>query len=138
MHQGRAPEDEKFLFNQDKRFTVARALDFRHPEYDDIFMTGEHSMPPTGLGTAGVFIHEASHKAATILINELGGAGEIQEIHPVACVAYAADKGWLGVCEVTFDGQQYDWRKCYNVVESFLMKLVKRGFYQGWLDRLRF
>ncbi|MCE4601185.1 MAG: FAD-dependent oxidoreductase [Desulfurococcales archaeon] len=130
-------EDPKFLFEQDKRFVKARPLDFRHPEYDDIFLTGEHSMPPTGLGTAGVFIHAATYKAATILLHEEYGVGEPHDIHPVACVAYSGDKGFMGVCEVDFDGTMYNWRNCYNVMESFAMKLVKRGFYQGWLDKLR-
>ncbi len=131
-------EDKKFLFSQDKRFVIAKPLDFRHPEYDDIFLPGEHSMPPTGLGTAGVFVHAASLRATSFLVNELGGAGEIYDIPPVACAAYVADKGWLGVCETEFDGNRYNWRKCYSVAEGFIMKLVKRGFYQAWLDRLRF
>ncbi|MEB3806074.1 MAG: FAD-dependent oxidoreductase [Desulfurococcales archaeon] len=130
-------EDPKFLFEQDKRFVKARPLDFRHPEYDDIFLTGEHSMPPTGLGTAGVFVHAATYKAAMILLHEEYGVGEPHDIHPVACVAYSGDKGFMGVCEVDFDGTMYNWRNCYNVMESFAMKLVKRGFYQGWLDKLR-
>lgn len=130
-------EDPMFLFEHDKRFVKARPRDFRHPEYDDIFLTGEHSMPPTGLGTAGVFIHAATSKAVNLLLDELYGVGEVHEHTPVACVAYSGDKGFMGVCEVTFDGEKYNWQKCYNVMESFAMKLVKRAFYQGWLDRLR-
>jgi len=130
-------EDPEFIFEQDRRFVKARAKDFRHPQYDDIFLTGEHSMPPTGLSTAGVFVDTATYKAVSILLNELYGVGEPAEAHPVACVAYSGDKGFLGVCEVEFDGQQYSWNKCYNVAESYAMRLVKRGFYQGWLDKLR-
>ncbi|MCE4621908.1 MAG: FAD-dependent oxidoreductase [Desulfurococcales archaeon] len=130
-------EDPVFLFEHDKRFVKARPRDFRHPEYDDIFSTGEHSMPPVGLGTAGVFVHAATSKAVNILLEELYGVGEVHEFTPVACVAYSGDKGFLGVCEVEFNGQMYTWQKCYNVMESFAMKFVKRSFYQGWLDKLR-
>lgn len=131
-------EDPQFIYEQDKRFVKVKASNFRHPEYDDIFLTGEHSMPPAGLGTAGVFVDTATLKAVSILLHELYGVGEPAEIHPVACVAYSGDKGFLGVCEVEFDGQQYNWSRCYNVAESYAMKIVKRAFYQGWLDRLRF
>lgn len=130
-------EDPIFLFENDKRFVKARPLDFRHPEYDDIFSTGEYSMPPVGLGTAGVFIHAATVKAVNLLLDELYGVGDVHEVTPVACVAYSGDKGFLGVCEVEFDGQMYSWQKCYNVMESYAMKAVKTSFYQGWLDRLR-
>ncbi|MGB9784266.1 MAG: FAD-dependent oxidoreductase [Fervidicoccaceae archaeon] len=129
--------DPQFLYEQDKRFVKARPSDFRHPEYDDIFLTGEHSMPPTGLGTAGVFVDTATLKALSILLHELYGVGEPTEVHSVACVAYSGDKGFLGVCEVEFNGQEYTWRNCYNVAENFVMKIIKRAFYQGWLDKLR-
>ncbi|MCE4625915.1 MAG: FAD-dependent oxidoreductase [Desulfurococcales archaeon] len=132
-------ENPEFQKDPTGRFIVAKPLDFRHPKYDDIFLTGEHSMPPTGLGTAGVFIHAASYRATQILLSDEYGVGSPGPIPPVACVAYVADKGFLGVCEVTFDGQTHMWSgpRCYNVVESYLMKMVKHAFYQGWLDRLR-
>ncbi len=130
-------EDPQFQKDPSGRFIVARSRDFRHPQYDDVFLTGEHSMPPVGLGTAGVFIHAASHKASQILLSDEYGVGTVQEIPPVACVAYVADKGFMGVCEVTYDGNMYSWRNCYNVMESYIMKMVKHAFYQGWLDRLR-
>ncbi len=130
-------DDPEFVFEPDKRFTKVRPLDFRHPKYDDIFLTGEHAMPPTGLGAAGVFIHAASYRAVQFILDDMAGVYNITDIPPVTCVAYVADKGFMGVCEVEFNGQMYTWNKCYNVMESGLMKLVKRAFYQGWLDRLR-
>lgn len=130
-------ENPAFLWERDKRFVKARPRDFKHPEYDDIILTGEHSMPPTGLSTAGVFVHAATSKAVQLLLDELYGVGEVHEHPPVACVAYSGDKGFMGVCEVAFDGNTYSWSNCYNVAESSLIKFVKRAFYQAWLDRLR-
>ncbi|MCE4627620.1 MAG: FAD-dependent oxidoreductase [Desulfurococcales archaeon] len=130
-------ETDEFPKDPSGRFTVAKPRDFRHPQYDEVFLTGEHAMPPVGLGTAGVFIHAASHKAAQVLLRDEFGVGTVQEIPPVVCVAYVADKGFMGACEVTFDGERYNWRNCYNVMESYLMKMTKHAFYQGWLDRLR-
>ncbi len=126
-----------FLDSSDPRFVKAKPRDFRHPEYDDIVLTGEHSMPPVGLGTAGVFVHAATSKAVQLLLDDAYGVGEVHEHPPVACVAYCGDKGFMGVCEVEFDGNKYSWSNCYNVAESTLIKFVKRSFYQAWLDRLR-
>ncbi|MEM0021136.1 MAG: FAD-dependent oxidoreductase [Fervidicoccaceae archaeon] len=131
-------EDPVFLFDEDKRFVKARTKDFRHPEHENIFLTGEHSMPPVGLGTAGVFVDTATYKAATLFLNEQYGVEDIHEIHPVACVAYCGDKGFLGLCEIELKGEKYDWSNCYNIAENFAMRLVKRGFYKGWLDRFKF
>ncbi|MEB2835729.1 MAG: FAD-dependent oxidoreductase [Desulfurococcales archaeon] len=133
-------EDPEFVYPDDNRFTKSRAPDFRHPDYDDIFMIGEHAMEPTGLSTAGVFIHVAAHRASSEILYELGGSYPPEKVPPVACVAYSGDKGFLGVCEIEYDTSQgkYTWRKCYNALESGMIKLVKRAFYQGWLNRLRF
>jgi len=132
-------ETPEFVFDHDKRFTKATAPDFRHPVYDEVFMVGEHAMPPTGLGTAGVFVHNAAYRAASVILNELGGYYEVPKVPPVVCVAYVADKGFAGVCEVWYDASKrmYAWSKCYNAMEVGLAKIVKRSFYQGWLDRLR-
>ena len=132
-------EDPEFVYEHDNRFTKARAPDFRHPNYDDVFMVGEHAMGPTGLSAAGVFIHEAAAKASQTILYELGAAYPPEELRSVTCVAYVADKGFLGVCEIEYDTSQgiYTWRKCYNALEAGFIKLVKRAFYQGWLDRLR-
>lgn len=133
----RVLEKPEFLDSTDPRFVKARPRDFRHPEYDNIVLTGEHSMPPVGLGTAGVFVHAATSKAVQLLLNDAYGVGEVHEHPPVACVAYCGDKGFMGVCEVEFDGSKYSWSNCYNVAESTLIKFVKRSFYQAWLARLR-
>ncbi|MEB3765448.1 MAG: FAD-dependent oxidoreductase [Desulfurococcales archaeon] len=127
----------ELVFEQDKRFTKVRALDFRHPEYKEVFLIGSHAMPPTGLADAGVFIHSAAVRATGFLLDDLAGVGEIEDFPPVTCVAYVGDKGFMGVCEVEYQNGMYVWNKCYNAMESGLMKLVKRSFYQGWLDRLR-
>ncbi len=133
-------ETPEFVFEPDKRFTKVRPLDFRHPEYDDIFLVGEHAMPPTGLGAAGVFVHNAAYRASAFLLEDLAGVYAPADVPSVACVAYVADKGFAGVCEIEYDAGQgkYTWNKCYNVVEAGFIKIVKRSFYQGWLDRLRF
>ena len=132
-------ETPDFIFEPDKRFTKVRAIDFRHPEYDDIFLIGEHAMPPIGLGTAGVFVHNAAYKASAVILEELGGVYGVPEYPPVLCVAYIGDGGFMGQCEVTFDTSQgrYQWNKCYVALEAGFVKLIKRSFYQGWLDRLR-
>lgn len=133
-------DNDIFAFPQDRRFTKAKPLDFRHPEYDDVFLPGEHAMPVTGLATAGVFIHVAAYRVATAILGEVGGVYFPQEIPPVACVAYVADKGFLGVCETHYEPSQgkYMWNdKCYNAMESAIVRKVKRAFYAGWLDKLR-
>jgi len=133
-------ENDTFMFPQDKRFTKVRPRDFRHPEYDDIFLPGEHAMPPAGLATAGVFIHSAAYRVGAEIIGEIGGVYMPQEYPPVACVAYIADKGFLGVCETKYHPEEdrYTWNdKCYNALESALVRKIKRAFYTGWLDKLR-
>jgi len=129
----------EFIDESDPRFTKVKAPDFRHPVYDEVFLIGEHAMPPAGLGTAGVFIHSAAYRVGALLLEELGGKYATPEIPPVLCVAYVADKGFMGMCNIWYDSSQgrYAWGKCYNVLEAGFVKLIKRSFYQGWLDRLR-
>jgi len=131
----------EFRFEQDPRFAKARAPDFRHPTYDDVYLVGDHSMPPTGLTLAGVFIHTAAIVAAKSILGDIDGLAEPAYAAPVTCAAYVADSGWLGTCEVAYDTStgMYTWNdKCYVTMESPLIRLVKKGFYAGWLSRLRF
>ncbi len=130
-----------FRFDQDPRFAVARAPDFRHPKYSEVFLVGDHSMPPTGLTLAGVFIHGAAAVAAKAILADMAGADNPAFAAPVTCAAYVGESGWLGTCEVTYDTStgMYRWNdKCYVTLESPLIRLVKRGFYTGWLSRIRY
>ena len=132
-------DNDEFRFDRDPRFAVARAPDLRHPKYDDIYLPGEHSLAPVGLGLAGVFVHNAAVVTAQAILADAAGVGFRVKYPSVTCVAYVADAGWIGMCEVDYDSAQgmYRWNKCYAGFESPLLKMVKRGFYYSWLSRMR-
>jgi sulfide:quinone oxidoreductase len=129
-------DEDKFPRDKSRRFILARPRDFTHPKYDDVYLIGEHSMPPTGLSTAGAFVHAAAQRAVKMLLYREFGVGFIRDIAPVTCIEYMGDKGIIITCEITFNGEKYE-RFCYTNMESFIAKMLKDAFYQGWLDRLR-
>ncbi|MEB3755578.1 MAG: FAD-dependent oxidoreductase [Desulfurococcales archaeon] len=133
----RVLDKPEFVSNVDKRFTRVRPLDFRHPEYDEIFLPSSHGMGPAGLADTGVHVHSAAVRSSSFLFYDLAGINEIQDYPPVTCAAYVGDKGFIGTCETEFNGEVYTWQNCYNVMESALARKIKKAFYQGWLDRLR-
>ncbi len=136
----RLPEplrSEAFVHPEDKRFTKVTPGTLKHPDYDDVFIVGEHALPPIGLGMAGAFVRAAAYKAATIILTQEEGVGEIYRITSIACVAHVANKGFTAICEIKFDGNKYQRTGCYSVMESSLAKMLKRAFYKGWLDRIK-
>ncbi len=131
---------EGFTWDRDPRFAPARAPSFRHPEYDEVYMVGEHSMPPAGFSLAGSFVHNAAAIAARDLVAQLVGFQPRGEPPAIMCAAYLADKAIMGACEARYDPEKqvYDWAgKCYLTAHSPLARLAKLGFYKSWLDQLR-
>lgn len=130
-----------FQLGDDKRFTRIRTPHFQHPEYDEVYLTGEHSMKPAGLGLAGVFVHFASIRAASMILEDLGSVYSLYDYPPVHCVAYIGNGGLIGSCEVTYDEGKghYRWNdRCYVTLRGPMVKILKRTFYMSWLGRLRF
>ncbi len=122
---------------KDPRWTVATPREFRHPKYTEVFLVGEHALPSVGLGLSGGLARNAAYKAATVIMNEVGFAGEIYELTSVTWVAHVGNRGFVSACEITFDGSRYTVSHCYSIMESSLARMFKRAFYKGWLDRLR-
>lgn len=134
-----ANSGEDFVFKQDPRWAPALP-NARHPKYDDIYMVSEHSLPPMGIGLAGVFVESVAITAATNIVSDLiGGFGPSFVPSPVSCVGYAGDKGWAGTCELPFDPNKGTYAfKCYFTGVYSIGRLLKQSFYHGWIDGLKF
>ncbi len=133
----RRPE---FVNEKDERFTKIRNPHFQHPLYDEVFLTGEHSMKPAGLGLAGIFVHFASLRAASMILEELGSVYSLYDYPPAHCVAYLGNGGFVGSCETRYDEEKnmYEWNnRCYITLRGPAVKIVKRTFYMSWLGRFR-
>ena len=128
---------EGFAWKQDPRWTAVLP-NGRHPQYDDIYLVGEHALPPLGIGLAGVFVESLAITAATnILGDAAGGFGPAFMPSPVSCVGYAGDRGWAGTCELPFDQQKGTYTmKCYFTGMYAIGRLLKQAFYHGWIDGL--
>ena len=131
---------EGFQLKGDPRWAPVRGRNFRHPDYDDVFLTGEHSMPPAGLMTAGIPVHFASEYAAEQIASEIIGG------HPVAgltrtmtCVGYyGSSSGLAGNCEVDYDENAGKWKpRCYVAGVSPIIRLMKEAFYKAWIASLK-
>ena len=130
---------EGFTFRDDPRFAPARGRDFRHPEYDDVYMVGEHSLPPLGLSMAGAFVHNAAFLAMGNLLADLVGVEPPFRMPAVTCAGYAGFKGFLGHCEPKYVEEKdvYDMKgRCYLGPALGLIRLVKLGYYKSWLSAL--
>jgi len=130
---------EGFTLSSDPRFAPARAPKFTHPDYDDVFMVGEHSMGPAGLSLAGVFVHNAAQVAVNNILADIIGSYVRYSIPTATCVGYYKDKAFLGHCEIKYNEQagKYEWSgRCYLGLISSLARLFKFGFYKSWLDTL--
>jgi sulfide:quinone oxidoreductase len=131
---------EGFTWKQDPRFAPAVAPTFRHPDYDNVYMVGEHSMVPAGISMAGVFVHNASLVATNNILAELIGFFPRYTIPTATCAGYVKDKGFMGHCEIRYNPEtgKYEWaNRCYLGPISSLARLFKVGFYKSWLDALR-
>ncbi len=130
---------EGFVLKQDPRWTPVLP-NTRHPQYDDVYLVGEHALPPLGIGPAGVFVESLAVTASTNIIGDLmGGFGPAFAPSPVSCVGYAGERGWAGTCELPFDAAKGTYTmKCYFTGVYSLGRLLKQAFYHGWIDGLKF
>ncbi len=130
---------EGFVWKQDPRFAPTRGDTFRHPEYDDVFMTGEHSMPPAGLVTAGIPVHYASEVAADNLVADILGVGEVVDpCGMMPCVGYFGTSGFAGYCNSPYDESQGKRvLKCFTIARSPLVKFFKQAFYHAWIEAIK-
>ncbi len=130
---------EGFVFKQDPRWSPVLPRTMRNPQYDDVYMAGEHSLPPLGVGLAGVFVEVMAITAVGQIIADMTGFSVSQPISPVTCVGYAGDKGFLGTCEMPFDEEKGVYTpKCYLVGKYTIGRMLKQAFYSGWIDSLKF
>ena len=131
---------EGFTLKSDPRFAPAKAPTFQHPDYDDVYMVGEHSMAPAGLSLAGVFVHNAAQVASQNILADILGSYVRYTIPTATCAGYVKDKAFLGHCEIRYNPEagKYEWsNRCYLGLVSSLARLFKFGFYKSWLDTLR-
>ncbi len=131
---------EGFRYKQDPRWADVRPRTFRHPSYDEVYLTGEHSMVPAGLVTAGIPVHFASEYAANQIVSEILGGYPVAGITRVmTCVGYyGASSGLAGNCEVGFDEERGRWRLgCYVAGVSPIIRLMKEAFYKAWIASLK-
>lgn len=131
---------EGFKCSQDGRWACVEARRFRHPRYEEVFMVGEHSMPPAGLPTAGIPIHFAADYAAQQIVSEITGAQVVSGLpSTLTCVGYyGVSSGFAGTCEVGFDEKEGRWRLgCYVSAVNPMVKLMKEAFYKSWIASLK-
>ncbi|WP_456369179.1 NAD(P)/FAD-dependent oxidoreductase [Thermococcus sp.] len=131
------PDIMSFMADEkDPRWARVKGPDFRYPDYDDVYIVSEASMPPLGLLTAGVPLHNASIVAATSILHEIHGGYPVAEYAPTMCLGHGYNTGFAGNCEYEWTGSKYK-RTCYLLFKSPLVRLMKDSFYRGWLDSLR-
>ena len=132
-------KSEGFQYKQDPRWAPARGRDFRHPDYDDVYLTGEHSMVPAGLVTAGIPVHYATELASDLVAADITGAYVPGMTRVMTCVGYyGASSGLAGNCEVEYDEKQDKRRlKCYLAGISPIIRLMKEAFYKAWVASLK-
>lgn len=130
---------EGFTWKMDPRFAPTRGKDFRHPEYDDVYLTGEHSMPPAGLVTAGIPVHYASEIAADNIMADMLGVSEVSDpCGMMPCVGYFGTSGFAGYCSARYDDSQGKRvLKCFTIARSPLVKFFKQAFYHAWIDAIK-
>ncbi|KSW11526.1 hypothetical protein CF15_01420 [Pyrodictium occultum] len=130
---------EGFQLKQDPRWAPVRPRNFRHPDYDDVFMVGEHSMPPAGLPTAGIPVHFAADYAADQIISEItGGYPVAGYAKTMTCVGYWGTSGYAGTCEIRYDEkEQRNKLYCYTIMTSPIIRLMKEAFYKSWIAAMK-
>ncbi|WP_457742640.1 NAD(P)/FAD-dependent oxidoreductase [Thermococcus sp.] len=122
--------------DKDPRWAKVKGPDFRYPGYDEVYVVSEASMPPLGLLTAGVPLHNAAIVTATSILHKVHGGYPVAEYAPTMCVGHGYNTGFIGNCEYEWKGSKYK-RECYLLFKSPLIRLTKDSFYRGWLDSLR-
>lgn len=131
-------KNEEFVWKKDMRWTPVMPTG-RHPTYDDVYLVGEHALPPLGIGLAGVFVESLAITAADNLLGDaVGGFGPSFMPSPVTCVGYAGDSGFLGTCELPFNRSSGVYSMaCYFAGKFAIGRLLKQAFYHGWIDGYR-
>ncbi len=130
---------EGFQWKMDNRFAPVRGYNFRHPDYDDVYMVGEHSMPPAGLPTAGIPVHYAAEIAANSIVSEVMGAYPVYMPRGmIPCIGYYGLSAFAGFCEVWYNEQEgRRILKCYSVSRSPIIRLMKQAFYESWISAIK-
>jgi sulfide:quinone oxidoreductase len=133
----RIPRIIEFMVDDnDPRWAKVKGPDFRYPDYDEVYIVSEASMPPLGLLTAGVPLHNASVVAATSILHQIHGGYPVAEYAPTMCLGHGYNTGFAGNCEFKWNGSKYE-RTCYLLFKSPFVRLMKDSFYRGWVDSLR-
>ncbi len=130
---------EGFQCKKDPRWARVRGPDFRHPDYDDVYLVGEHSMPLVGLPTAGIPVHHAAEYAAEKVAADILGSYAVQEIRAmIPCVGYFGLSGFAGYCETRFNKDKGVYElSCYTLARNPLIRVIKESFYKSWVASLR-
>lgn len=125
------------LLSSDKRWTKI-TVKGNHPEYNEVFFAGEHSLPPLGLGLAGVFVESLAITSASNLVADMaGGISPTYLSSGVTCVGYAGNAGWIGTCQTPLIKEENKYAmNCYFLGKYAPAKFIKQAFYHGWLDAL--
>ncbi|WP_457751689.1 NAD(P)/FAD-dependent oxidoreductase [Thermococcus sp.] len=131
------PDVMTFMADEkDPRWAKVEGPDFKHPDHNEVYIVSEASMPPLGLLTAGVPLHNAAIVTATSILNKIHGGYPVAEYAPTMCVGHGYNTGFIGNCEYEWKGNKYK-RECYLLFKSPLVRMTKDSFYRGWLDSLR-
>ncbi|MEB3773789.1 MAG: FAD-dependent oxidoreductase [Desulfurococcales archaeon] len=130
---------EGFTWKMDERFAPVRGYNFRHPDYDDVYMVGEHSMPPAGLPTAGIPVHYAAEVAANSIVADLvGGSPVYMPRGMIPCIGYYGLSAFAGFCEVYYnESEGRRTLKCYSIARSPLVRIMKQAFYESWISAIK-
>jgi sulfide:quinone oxidoreductase len=122
----------------DPRWSVVSGPRFQHPEHPEVYLVGEHAMPPVGLLTAGVPIHNAAVIAGASILNDALGGYMIPSYGDTLCMGHSFESGFAGNCEYWWIPEEGKWgHACYTVATGPMVRLMKDSFYRGWLDALR-
>jgi len=131
---------EGFAWKQDPRWAAVKGKHFRHPEYDEVYLTGEHSMVPAGLPTAGIPVHFASEYAAQQIASDILGGYPVPGLtRTMTCVGYyGSSQGFAANCEADYSEKEGKWKlSCYAVSTSPIIRLMKEAFYKAWIAALK-
>ncbi|KSW12103.1 hypothetical protein CF15_04855 [Pyrodictium occultum] len=131
---------EGFQLKQDPRWAPARPRNFRHPDYDDVFMVGEHSMPPLGFPGAGVPVHLAADYAADQIISEITGGYPVAEFARGTMVVgyFGATSGIMIAFDMKYDEKSDQWKAArYIAATNPLLRIVKEAFYKSWIAAMK-
>jgi len=123
---------------KDPRWSVSSGPRFQHPDYPNVYLFGEHALPPLGHLAAGVPVHNAAVVASTSILNGAFGGYPIASFAPTPCLGHSFESGFAGNCEYWWIPEEGKWgHQCYTMATGPLVRLMKDSFYRGWLDAIR-